>query len=62
MEIEEESFMLTNDSMYSLIQILEELLLSIPLPSEIIRKYIVMRERAFGKAGIRASQDKVWNL
>jgi hypothetical protein len=52
MEIEEASFMHTNDSLYSLVQVLEELLLSIPLPSEIIRKYIVMRERAFVKAGI----------
>ena len=62
MDLDEESFLRTNDSLYSLVQILEELLLSIPLPSEILRKYIVMRERAFTKAGIRASTEKVWTL
>lgn len=62
MDLDEESFLKTNDSLYSLVQILEELLLSIPLPSEILRKYICMRERAFTKAGIRADTDKVWKL
>ena len=47
----------SSDSLYGLVKVLEEMLFSIPLPSEILRKYIKMRETSFRKVGIDETSD-----
>lgn len=52
----------TTTSLIQLVKILEELLFSIPLPMEVIKKYEFMRESAQIKAKVQLPQTKIWAL
>jgi hypothetical protein len=45
-----------------LIKVLEEMLFSIPMPIEVIKKYEYMRESSTVKAGIYLPPSKIWAL
>ena len=45
-----------------MIGILEEMLFSIPMPIEVVKKYEFMRESATSKTGILLPPSKIWAL
>lgn len=45
-----------------LLLVTEELLFSFPLPTDLVQKYIHMRENAFAKASIKCNNDSIWRM
>ena len=46
----------------TLIKVLEEMLFSIPMPIEVIKKYEFMRESATSKSNVYLPPSKIWAL
>ena len=46
----------------TLIKVLEEMLFSIPMPIEVIKKYEFMRESATTKSNVFLPPSKIWAL
>ena len=45
-----------------LLLVTEELLFSFPLPTDLVHKYIHMRENAFAKASLKCNNDSIWRM
>ena len=49
-------------NLFSLLCITEELLFSIPLHSDLVEKYMVLRESGLKKIGLSANNSNLWDL